>query len=139
MARQRKTSAARVDVHKNRRHEVIYASPAEQPPADRRWHPRARRWYEQLARSPQSVHYHLSDWNLAWFAALNLSDWLKLDQGGRLNRIPQLFMQSQRKLMTTHMDRLNGRIEVEAPPDAFVQEAAESAAENVLSLQNRFA
>lgn len=137
MARPRKTNAERVAVHSRRKNATVYASPAVMPPADRRWHSRARRWYEDLEMCPQAVHYQLSDWNLAWVAAVDLSDWLSLDPEERLRRKPTLWMQSQRLLMTTHLNRVNGRMEVE-PAGQPESPGAVFAPSNVVALKDRF-
>ena len=136
MARQRKSNAERGDRHLDRDNNNVYSSPAKMPPSDRRWHSRARRWYEDLRKSPQSIHYYLSDWDLAWIAAEDLSCWLKLQDEDKTRRNPTIWLQSQRKLMTTHMDRLNGRLEV-LPPEADPA-GAFAAPDNVVDLKSRF-
>lgn len=136
MARSRKPNAARHHREKARRSAVTYASPCPMPPANRKWHPRARRWYEGLSKSPQAVHYQRSDWDLAWAAATNLSDWYEMPPVERIARNPTTFMQAQRLLMTTHINRLNGKMEV--VPDAPPGESVESAPDNVVPLQERF-
>ena len=39
------------------------------PAASRYWHPAARRFYRDLARSGQSAFYEPSDWSMAWLLA----------------------------------------------------------------------
>lgn len=42
-------------------------------PANSKWHPVAKRWYESLARSGQSSFYEPSDWATAWMLAETMS------------------------------------------------------------------
>lgn len=43
------------------------------PPADEKWHPLARQWYESLAASGQSRFYEPSDWATAVVVAESMS------------------------------------------------------------------
>jgi hypothetical protein len=42
-------------------------------PADEKWHPVAKQWYESLARSGQRIYYQPSDWAIAYVLAESLS------------------------------------------------------------------
>lgn len=48
-------------------------SKALPPAVDETWHPVARRWYESLAESGQSVFYAASDWATAYLLAEAIS------------------------------------------------------------------
>lgn len=45
----------------------------EVPDPDPEWHPVARRWFESLSSSGQSVFYEPSDWAAAWVLAESIS------------------------------------------------------------------
>jgi hypothetical protein len=48
-------------------------SAAVMPDPDPDWHAVARRWFDALGESGQSVFYEASDWALAWVIAENMS------------------------------------------------------------------
>lgn len=57
-------------------HPVVTADGAAEvpvPDADPQWHPVARRWFESLAASGQSVFYEPSDWATAFAVAESMS------------------------------------------------------------------
>ena len=45
------------------------ATEVKPPAASKDWHPGARRWYRDLARSGQSRFFEPSDWSTAWLVA----------------------------------------------------------------------
>ena len=49
------------------------AQPAVERKANSKWHPVAKRWYESLSKSGQSVFYEESDWAVAWLLAESIS------------------------------------------------------------------
>jgi hypothetical protein len=49
----------------------------EGPSANSKWHPVAKRWFESLAASGQSVFYEPSDWATAYVVAESMSRELK--------------------------------------------------------------
>jgi hypothetical protein len=53
--------------------ELIQTARAGQIPAEEKWHPVAKQWYESLATSGQSIYYQPSDWAIAYLLAESLS------------------------------------------------------------------
>ncbi len=49
------------------------APKTRKPPADKDWHPIAKRWYDSLAKSGQSEFYEPSDWAMAQIIAESIS------------------------------------------------------------------
>lgn len=47
------------------------------PPADTKWHPVAKRWYQSLRKSGQAAFYEPSDWATAYVIAESMSRELK--------------------------------------------------------------
>lgn len=81
------------------------------PPADESWHPIARRWFESLSLSGQSVFYEASDWAHAEYVAEAMSRNLN---AGRFSA--QLFaavLSGMTELLTTEGARRRARLEIE--------------------------
>lgn len=81
------------------------------PPADKRWHPIASRWYKSLIQSGQSAYYEPSDWAQALYIAEAMSRNLA---NARFSA--QLFMavlNGSTELMTTEGARRRLRLELQ--------------------------
>lgn len=103
------------------------------PPAEEDWHPLARRWYDSLADSGQSVWYEPSDWALAGIIAESMSRDLAprivtddegnvvLDEDGKpmTRRLPMrgaslaAYLKAMTALLTTEGDRRRLKIELD--------------------------
>jgi hypothetical protein len=108
------------------------------PPADERWHPIARSWYESLARSGQSAFYEPSDWATAVIIAESISRDLRaqplvdaeghavLDVNGEpvMRRLPlrgaslSAYLRAMASLLTTEAERRRAHMELQRPPSA---------------------
>ena len=83
-----------------------------QPPAEERWHPIARDWYESLAESGQAQFFEPSDWQYARYVADVMSRNLK--QRAKFSAV--LFASvtsSMNDLLTTEAARRRVRLEIE--------------------------
>lgn len=83
----------------------------ECPPAEERWHPLARKWYEALAESGQAQFYEPSDWAHAALVTEGMSRMLYAD---RLSA--QMFTaidSASVRLMVTEGDRRRARVELQ--------------------------
>lgn len=81
------------------------------PPAEERWHPIAKDWYQSLADSGQSRYFEPSDWQAARYVAEVMSRHLKAK---RLSA--QLFAaiwSAMSDLLTTEAARRRVRMEIE--------------------------
>lgn len=68
----------------NRAVERLPGAPVVKPPAARSdWHPVAKRWFQSLAKSGQSVYYEPADWETAWALAESMSREFKPQVVGR--------------------------------------------------------
>lgn len=110
-------------------HEIDQAPsglPATAPPPDEHWHPVARRWYEALGESGQSVYYERSDWATAYTVAESLSRDLKpqflgLDGEGEpiVRAVPikgsalQAYLKAMANLLVTEGDRRRAHLELQ--------------------------
>lgn len=96
-------------------------------PADEKWHPVAKQWYESLAKSGQRIYYQPSDWAIAYVLAESLSLDLKPqfvginEQTGEvmMERIPlkgaslAAYLKGFTALMATEGDRRRLQLELE--------------------------
>lgn len=90
---------------------IARGAAVDAPPADENWHPIAKRWYESLGQSGQSVFYEASDWAHAEFVAEAMSRNLN---AGRFSA--QLFaavLSGMTELLTTEGARRRARLEIE--------------------------
>ncbi len=98
------------------------------PVPDPDWHPIARRWYESLAESGQSVWYQSSDWATAYVIAESMSRDLNpqfvdvSNQGEVIERtIPMkgasltAYLRAMGVLLVTEGDRRRLQVELERP------------------------
>jgi hypothetical protein len=118
------------------------ADEVEVPPANSKWHPVAKRWFESLAGSGQSVFYEPSDWATAYVVAESMSRELKPQLVGHTDDGKPImaamppkgasltaWLRAMTVLMATEGDRRRLRLELqrgtpeEAEPD--VSELAE--------------
>lgn len=51
----------------------ILKAEVSMPPVNEDWHPVARRWYESLGESAQSMYYEPTDWAVAYMTAESIS------------------------------------------------------------------
>ena len=82
------------------------------PPADPAWVPAARRWYESLAASGQSVYFEPSDWATAvvWSEVLSRA----LSQGARPSaQLIAAWSAASNELLTTEGARRRARLELD--------------------------
>jgi len=49
------------------------ATVVKRPAAKADWHPLAKRWFQSLSKSGQSVYYEPADWETAWVLAESMS------------------------------------------------------------------
>lgn len=118
------------------------AAAVEIPEADSQWHPVAKRWFESLAGSGQSVFYEPSDWATAYVIAESMSRELKPQPIGTtedgkpiMAALPPkgasltAWLRAMTVLMATEGDRRRLRLELVRPggeePEADVSELAE--------------
>lgn len=108
------------------------------PPANSRWHATAKRWYESLSASGQSVYYEPSDWATAYLIAESISRDLKPqfvgvnEQTGEpiLQTIPMkgaslaAYLRAMTALLVTEGDRRRARLELERQAQADEDEDA---------------
>jgi hypothetical protein len=86
--------------------------PVVAPPPSEEWHPVARRWYDALGESGQSVYYEPSDWATAFYVAEAMTR--NLNGGARFSA--QLFasvMSAMTSLLATEGERRRARLEIE--------------------------
>jgi len=84
----------------------------DQPPAEDRWHPIARDWYESLAESGQAQFFEPSDWQYARVVADALSRNLK--QRAKFSAVLFASVTSaMNDLLTTEGARRRVRLEIE--------------------------
>ena len=82
------------------------------PPANREWHPIARRWFNSLKTSGQCVYFEPSDWAAAYLVAEAMTR--NLATGNRFSG--QLFAtvwSAMSELLTTEGSRRRVRMEIE--------------------------
>lgn len=80
-------------------------------PANPLWHPAAKRWYESLGKSAQSVWFEPSDWAQAWVLAEFLDT--TLQQGMKPNgQLVATWLHGAAELLTTEGARRRMRIEL---------------------------
>lgn len=109
--------------------------PATPEPADERWHPIARRWYESLEKSGQSDFYQQSDWATAHLIAecihRDLAPRIVTDADGNVvlgadgepltRTLPMrgaslsAYLKAMAALLTTEGDRRRMRLELSRP------------------------
>lgn len=120
------------------------AANVEVPPAEKAWHPVARRWYESLAESGQAYFYEPSDWATAYLIAESISRDLKPQVVGLHPEtgkpvkasIPMkgaslaAYLKAMTALLVTEGDRRRvrvelerGQVEEEAPDVSWIDEA----------------
>lgn len=106
------------------------------PPVNGKWHPVAKRWYQSLGESRQSVFYEPSDWALAYLLAESISRELVpqpvFDDTGKevakVARPPKgaslaAWLKGMSALLVAEGDRRRLQIELELPPGADDEEA----------------
>lgn len=100
------------------------------PPAPlKSWHPTAKKWFESLAQSGQSVFYEPSDWATAFLIAENMSRDLKptvvgVSRDGKPVKASTpingasltAYLKAMSALLVTEGDRRRARVELEKPP-----------------------
>lgn len=108
------------------------------PKANSKWHPVAKRWFESLAASGQSVFYEPSDWATAELIAESMSRDLKPqvvgvneDTGEPVMAVIPLkgaslagYLKAFAALLVTEGDRRRARIELERPKSGASEGAA---------------
>lgn len=106
---------------------ILQLAEAGMIPADEKWHPVAKQWYESLAKSGQRIYYQPSDWAIAYVLAESLSLDLKPqfvginEQTGEvmMERIPlkgaslAAYLKGFTALMATEGDRRRLQLELE--------------------------
>lgn len=110
--------------------------PAGRPATNGKWHPVAKRWYNSLADSRQSVFYEPSDWALAYLLAESISRELQpqpvFDEAGKqvaeVSRPPRgsslgNWLKGMTALLVTEGDRRRLQIELELPDAEGDEEA----------------
>lgn len=107
------------------------AARVEEPAANSKWHPVAKRWFESLGRSGQSVFYEPSDWATAYLVAESISRELKPQPIGNtedgqpvMATLPpkgaslSAWLRAMTVLMATEGDRRRLRLELSRPGPA---------------------
>lgn len=89
----------------------------EQPPADPKWHPIAREWYESLASSGQARFYEPSDWHFARYVAEAMSRNLKAPKTKFSSVLFASVCSGMSDLLTTEAARRRVRMEIERTGD----------------------
>lgn len=120
------------------------------PPADSKWHPVAKRWFQSLKQSGQSRFYEESDWALAFLLAESISRELKPQLVGTTadgepifwNQPPKgaslaAWLKAMSSLLVTEGDRRRIRMELETPP--AVDPAEEAAVADLDDYRKRLA
>lgn len=123
----------RADQRRNRNkkaNELKTAPTGTDPSAETRkpnskWHPVAKRWFESLSKSGQSVFYEESDWAAAWLLAESMSRELQpqivkvLDDGRQVKaHVPptgaalSAWLKGMTALLVTEGDRRRAQIEL---------------------------
>lgn len=112
------------------------AGEVEVPVADPDWHPVARRWFDSLAVSGQSVFYEQSDWATAYLTAESLSRDLKpkfvctSDDGPVYESMPlsgsslSAYLRVFTNLLVTEADRRRSSIELQRGQVAGAEEVS---------------
>lgn len=99
------------------------------PPANSRWHPVAKRWYESLAGSGQARYYEPSDWATAYLLAEAISRDLKPQPVGADKETGEVtmavlpikganlvaYLRGMTALLVTEGDRRRARLELQRP------------------------
>ena len=85
----------------------------KQPPADPKWHPIAREWYESLAISGQAHFYEPSDWIFAKYVAEAMSRNLKAPKTKFSSVLFASVCSGMSDLLTTEAARRRVRMEIE--------------------------
>jgi hypothetical protein len=83
----------------------------EQPRADSKWHPAAKRWYASLAESGQAQFFEPSDWQAAQFIAGEMSDYLRSKRKSAM--MFSHLWSAMGELLTTEASRRRVRMEIE--------------------------
>lgn len=101
--------------------EAAGAAVVDAPSADDGWHPVARRWFESLGESGQSVFYEPSDWATAQVVAESMSrDLLRVDEDGQQVPISgasmSAYLKAMSMLLVTEVDRRRASVELKRPP-----------------------
>ena len=102
------------------------------PPANREWHPIARRWFNSLKTSGQCVYFEPSDWAAAYLVAEAMTR--NLATGNRFSG--QLFAtvwSAMSELLTTEGSRRRVRMEIERGVVDEDQDAVASEVEQFLA------
>lgn len=107
----------------------------EIPKSDPSWHEGARRWYDALGKSGQSVWYEESDWATAWVWAKMLSDQLLSTKPNSM--VISAWGHAASELLTTEGARRRARIEL-AKADKVDQDAVNAAA-GIADIRERLA
>lgn len=112
---------------------------AKPPPADAKWHPVAKRWFQSLEKSGQSRFYEESDWATAYLLAESISRELHPQPmvvgRGEHAEIEMVslppkgaslaaWLKAMSSLLVTEGDRRRARLELEAAPQADPAEEA---------------
>lgn len=110
----------------------------EAPKANSKWHPTAKRWFESLAESGQSVFYEPSDWAAAYVLAETMSRGLKprvvgtTDEGEPVTaHLPpsgaelSAWLKGMASLLVTEADRRRASVELQRPREDGETETAE--------------
>ncbi|WP_405159848.1 hypothetical protein OG203_25730 [Nocardia sp. NBC_01499] len=84
---------------------------ADVPQADEQWHPIARRIWDALTRSGQSVYYEASDWAFAYSLMDDLSAYKANSK--RSAQMLQTIYSAFERLLITEGDRRRARLELE--------------------------
>lgn len=100
-------------------------------PANSKWHPVAKRWYESLEKSGQSVFYEPSDWAAAYVLAESISRELKpqpfvvqTEEGPDVKMMTMppksasiaAWLKGMTALLATEGDRRRASLELQRPP-----------------------
>jgi hypothetical protein len=107
------------------------------PPANSKWHPVARRWFQSLKNSGQARFYEPSDWATAFLLAESISRELQPQPIGNTEDGDVIYaslppkgaslaawLKAMTSLLVTEGDRRRARLELEAAPPADPAEEA---------------
>ena len=83
----------------------------EPPKANAQWHPQAKRWYESLKDSGQTVFFEPSDWQAAHFLAGEMSRYLRAKK--RSAMMFSYIWTGMADLLTTEAARRRVKMEIE--------------------------
>jgi hypothetical protein len=129
----------------------VPAQGAVKPPAaNKDWHPVAKRWFQSLKDSGQSVYYEPSDWAMAYVLAENMSRELKprqIEIDGELHEFVApikgasmaAYLKGMTALLVSEADRRRAGLELTRKPEPSDEDQEQATVVNLDAVRQRSA